>query len=73
VLRGHHDDVTDVAWSHDDAVVMSGSVENEVYMFDVEARRSLVSGQVLCVSLGGGCACLLMLMVEQQQQWCLPA
>lgn len=42
-LRGHHDDVTDIAWAHDDGVVMSGSVENEVMMFDVESRRTLVS------------------------------
>lgn len=42
-LRGHHDDVTDVAWAHDDAVVMSGSVENEVMMFDVDGRKNLVS------------------------------
>lgn len=42
-LRGHHDDVTDIAWAHDDGVIMSGSVENEVMMFDVESRRTLVS------------------------------
>lgn len=41
-LRGHHDDVMDLAWSHDDAVVMSGSVDNEVMLFDVESRRSVV-------------------------------
>lgn len=44
-LRAHHDDVTDVAWSHDDGVVMSGSVENEVMMFDVDTRRPLVGTQ----------------------------
>ena len=52
-LRGHHDDVTDVAWAHDDAVVMSGSVENEVMMFDVESRRSLVSDAAAAAVVGG--------------------
>lgn len=53
-LRGHHDDVTDVAWAHDDAVVMSGSVENEVMMFDVESRRSLVSDAAAAAAVVGG-------------------
>jgi WD40 repeat protein len=43
-LRGHLNDVTDVAWAHDDAVVMSGSVDSEVMLFDVEGRKTLVSG-----------------------------
>jgi WD40 repeat protein len=42
-LRGHHDDVTDIAWSHDDAVLLTGSVENEVMLFDVHNRQNLVS------------------------------
>ena len=46
-LRGHGDDVMDLAWSHDDAVVMSGSVDNEVMMFDVDSRRNLVSAKAL--------------------------
>jgi WD40 repeat protein len=42
-LRGHHDDVTDIAWAHDDAVLLTGSVENEVMLFDVHNRQNLVS------------------------------
>jgi WD40 repeat protein len=42
-LRGHHDDVTDIAWAHDDAVLLTGSVENEVMLFDVRNRQNLVS------------------------------
>lgn len=42
-LRGHRDDVMDVAWAHDDAVLLTGSVENEVQMFDVNNRQNLVS------------------------------
>ncbi|KAF6263109.1 WD40-repeat-containing domain protein [Scenedesmus sp. NREL 46B-D3] len=40
-LRGHHDDVTDIAWAHDDAVLLTGSVENEVMLFDVHSRQNL--------------------------------
>ncbi|WIA28323.1 hypothetical protein OEZ86_010873 [Tetradesmus obliquus] len=40
-LRGHHDDVTDIAWAHDDAVLLTGSVENEVMLFDVHNRQNL--------------------------------
>lgn len=41
-LRGHHDDVTDICWSHDDAVLLTGSVENEAMMFDADRRGCLV-------------------------------
>eukprot|EP00775_Hariotina_reticulata_P011727 gene11727-11871_t len=37
-LRGHQDDVNDMAWAHDDAVLLSGGVENECVLFHVEKR-----------------------------------
>jgi hypothetical protein len=49
-LKGHHDDVMDVAWSPDGAALLSGCVMNDLLVFDVEARRSVVSGKVF---LGG--------------------
>jgi len=33
----------DVAWSPDGAALLSGCVMNDVLVFDVEARRSVVS------------------------------
>lgn len=42
-LRGHQDDVNDMAWAHDDAVLLSGGVENECVLFHVEKRSFMVS------------------------------
>jgi WD40 repeat protein len=41
-LKGHADDVMDVAWAPDGSALLSGCVENELVVFDVEARRSVV-------------------------------
>eukprot|EP00877_Chromochloris_zofingiensis_P011531 jgi/Chrzof1/6631/Cz19g03120.t1 len=38
-LRGHHDDVLDLAWSPDGTALLSGSVENECMIFDVDAKK----------------------------------
>jgi WD40 repeat protein len=41
-LRGHQDDVNDLAWAHDDGVLLSGGVENECVLFNVEKRSFMV-------------------------------
>jgi hypothetical protein len=41
-LKGHRDDVMDVAWAPDGSALLSGCVENELVVFDVDARRSVV-------------------------------
>lgn len=54
-LRGHSDDVMDVAWSPDGAALLSGCVRSSVHVFDVDSRRSVVSTRgCLCVCLGMG-------------------
>jgi hypothetical protein len=44
-LRGHCDDVLDVSWSPDGSALASGGVENAVFVWDVEGRKSLVRGR----------------------------
>lgn len=43
-LRGHREDVQDLAWAPDGSALLTGSVENESMVFDVEARKTLVRG-----------------------------
>ncbi len=41
-LRGHCDDVLDLAWAPDGSALASGGVENAVFVWNVEGRKSLV-------------------------------
>lgn len=50
-LRGHHDDVLDLAWSPDGTALLSGSVENECMIFDVDAKKLAVSAAALIPQL----------------------
>ncbi len=47
-LRGNTNDVQDIAWSPDASALLSGGVENECMVFDVEARKMAVSGMFCC-------------------------
>jgi chromatin assembly factor 1 subunit B len=40
-LRGHHDDVQDVAWSPDGACLATGSIDNATIVWDVARRAQL--------------------------------
>eukprot|EP00983_Pelagomonas_calceolata_P129844 1161640-Pelagomonas_calceolata.AAC.10 len=44
-LRGHADDVHDLAWSPDGSALVSGGVENICILWDVEAKRGMVGGR----------------------------
>jgi chromatin assembly factor 1 subunit B len=46
-LRGHADDVHDLAWSPDGSALVSGGVENICILWDVDAKRGMV-GPVWC-------------------------
>uniref|UniRef100_A0A7S3QY36 CAF1B/HIR1 beta-propeller domain-containing protein n=1 Tax=Dunaliella tertiolecta TaxID=3047 RepID=A0A7S3QY36_DUNTE len=41
-LRGHADDVHDLAWSPDGSALVSGGVENICILWDVEAKRGML-------------------------------
>ena len=41
-LRGHADDVHDLAWSPDGSALVSGGVENICILWDVDAKRGMV-------------------------------
>ncbi|GIL93395.1 hypothetical protein Vretimale_17474 [Volvox reticuliferus] len=41
LLRGHCDDVLDLAWAPDGSALISGGIENNCILWDVEARKSL--------------------------------
>ncbi|GFR49751.1 hypothetical protein Agub_g11909, partial [Astrephomene gubernaculifera] len=40
-LRGHCDDVLDLAWAPDGSALLSGGIENNCILWDVEGRKSL--------------------------------
>ena len=41
-LRGHADDVQDIAWNADGSALLTGSVENVAFVFDVANRKAAV-------------------------------
>ncbi|GLI71162.1 hypothetical protein VaNZ11_016228 [Volvox africanus] len=41
LLRGHCDDVLDLAWAPDGSALLSGGIENNCILWDVEGRKSL--------------------------------
>lgn len=41
VLRGHLQDVYDIAWSPDSAFLVSGSIDNTAIVWDVQKSRYL--------------------------------
>ena len=41
VLRGHVDDVMDVAWSHDGSAVVSGSIDNQSIVWSPDTMKAL--------------------------------
>ena len=41
ILRGHSQDVTDLSWSKDGQKIVSGSVDNNVYVWDVQRAAKL--------------------------------
>ncbi|KXZ43425.1 hypothetical protein GPECTOR_91g579 [Gonium pectorale] len=40
-LRGHSDDVLDLAWAPDGSALLSGGIENNVIVWDVDGKKSL--------------------------------
>jgi chromatin assembly factor 1 subunit B len=44
LLRGHCDDVLDLAWAPAGSSLLSGGIENNCMLWDVEGRKSLVGG-----------------------------
>lgn len=57
-LRGHCDDVLDLAWAPDGSALLSGGVENNCILWDVEGRKSLV-GTHACAKGKGDKLCAL--------------
>ncbi|EFJ49718.1 hypothetical protein VOLCADRAFT_58980, partial [Volvox carteri f. nagariensis] len=41
LLRGHCDDVLDLAWAPDGSALLSGGIENNCILWDVDGRKSL--------------------------------